>query len=174
MTRAIPLPLLSSRPAAVPTTVTIPETRYLVQIRAGLGAAHLVVPGLVGGLLVGRALDHRARVIIRVLGARQLAQAAATAVQPTAAVHALGAEADAAHALSMVTLGLLSHRWRRAAFADAVLAAGFAVAGVAAARSRGRLVAPVEPRAPLERWADQLADRLVPGYQSRGADPDLS
>jgi hypothetical protein len=56
--------------------------------------------------------------------------------QPTSAVLALGAEVDAAHAASMVVLGLLSGRWRVPALLDALLAASLASAGLACARER--------------------------------------
>jgi hypothetical protein len=46
----------------------------------------------------------------------------------------IGAGVDAAHATSMAALGMLSGRWRGAAFADALIAVSLATVGVACAR----------------------------------------
>lgn len=72
--------------------------------------------------------------IVRVLGARQVAQAVLTLVRPTSAVLALGAAVDASHAASMVALAGASPRFRRPALASATVA-GVAV-GVGAALAR--------------------------------------
>jgi hypothetical protein len=109
--------------------------------------------------------------MVRVLGARQLAQALATGAQPTPAVLALGAEVDAAHAASMLALGLFTRRWRQAALVDALIAAGFATAGAAAARAAGRHSAPIGLPTERDRMAERLACRLVPGYSSWSANP---
>jgi len=165
--RARPVSRTTSRPAR-------PAPRAaarLSRVRAGLGTAHLLFPALAGRLLAGQPFDDTARVLVRVLGARQLTQALATGGQPTAAVLALGAVVDAAHAASMLTLGLVTCRWRRAALLDALIAAGFAIAGATAARAGGLPAAPTGLRARRDRTAERLACRLVPGYSLWSANP---
>jgi len=60
--------------------------------------------------------------VARVLGWRQLLQAAACAGSPGACVLLLGAEADAAHALSAVMLAAADAPRRRAGLIEALLA----------------------------------------------------
>lgn len=105
-------------------------------LRSGLGVLHLAFPGL-GGRALGP-FGPRARAVVRVLGARQLVQGVLSGVRPTGPVLALGAEVDAAHLASMVALGMLSRRWRRAAIVESVIAAGLGWAGLAAARAAGQ------------------------------------
>ena len=143
--------------------------RPLSQLRAVLGVAHLLFPGLAAQLLVRRPLGDRARRVIRVLGARQLAQALATGEEPTVAVLLLGAEVDVAHAASMVALALFCRRWRRAGLADALVATGLASVGAAAARAGGRPATRVGLRALPDRCAERLTRRLVPDRLSPGA-----
>jgi len=102
--------------------------RPLGAVRAGWGALQLVAPGLVAGRL-GLEMDHRARVVARVLAARQLVQAAVTAAVPTAEVRRLGIGVDALHAASMVALATVDSRRRKIALADAVVAIAFAISG---------------------------------------------
>lgn len=144
----------------------------LSQLRAGLGVTHLLFPGLAARLLVRQPIDHVARRVVRVLGARQLTQALATGKEPTVAVLLLGAEVDIAHAASMFALALFCRRWRHAALVDTALAAMFAVAGVAAARAGGRPAARVGLRVLPDRVAERLASRLVPDRLSRGTGPN--
>jgi hypothetical protein len=143
-------------------------------LRAGLGAVQALFPGLASRLLVIPPLDRRSRGVIRVLGIRQVGQALVTGPQPSAAVLLLGAEVDAAHAASMVTLALCSRRWRRAALADAMIATLFALAGAAAARSGGRPAPQTQWSARGDRLAERVATRLVPDRLLRGARPDES
>ncbi|HLH83423.1 MAG TPA: hypothetical protein VKV38_09170 [Trebonia sp.] len=137
--------------------------RWFPLIRCGYGVALLGVPGLLLRL-AGRSRDGRARDAARVLGARQLAQAALTAPRPSATTLALGAEVDLAHALSMLALAVTDRRCRRLGYADAVVATAFAAAGVFAARRVHP--APVLPRAqrPLARVVclrDAIAARVA-------------
>lgn len=143
----------------------------LSQFRAALGVAHLCFPGMGIRVLGDERLDRRARRVVRILGARQVVQALATGAQPTAALLALGAEVDAAHAMSMVALGLFGRRWRHAALADALVAAALAALGAASARSGGRATAQPGVRGLLDRCADRLARRLVPGFVLGRAGP---
>lgn len=103
--------------------------RVLGGVRGALGVAQLVSPGRVGWLY-GVRLDHRARVVARVLGARQVVQAVLTAAMPTRAVRHLGVGVDALHAASMLALAMADSRRRRMALLDALLASTLAVAGV--------------------------------------------
>ena len=148
-----------------------PTVARFGQLRAGLGAAQVLFPGLASRPLVVQPLDRRSRGVVRALGARQVGQALVTGAQPSAAVLLLGAEVDAAHAASMVALALCSRRWRRAAFADAMIASLFALAGAAAARSGDRPVAQTPWSARRDRWAERVATRLVPDRFLRGVRP---
>ena len=144
--------------------------RVLSPARAAIGAARLVFPvlSLPGINTVG--LGAGGRRVVRVLGVRQVAQAALTGRAPTRAVLWLGAEVDAAHAVSMVGLAICSRRYRRAALGDATVAGALAAAGAWAA-----LHSPAEPiagRTPAGVWRDRMAERLaglaVPGYPPVG------
>ncbi len=131
--------------------------------RAALGTAYLLFPALPGRIA---GTDHNARaarVTARILGARHLTQALATAGQPASAVLALGTEADAAHAASMAILGVVSRRWRRAALADALIAATLAAAGLAAtARGDHNQPAAAGWQSLRDRYASRLAAALIP------------
>lgn len=105
----------------------------LSQVRAGLGLVHLLAPGLASRHLVSQPFGRGARVAVRALGVRQLAQALVTVGAPNTAVLSLGVGTDAAHGASMLTLALFSRRWRRAALVEAVIATAFASAGAAVA-----------------------------------------
>lgn len=73
-------------------------------LRAGIGVAHLVGSG--------RSLGRPA-VLGRVLGVRQLAQAAITARAASPEAHTLSAAVDALHGLTMVPLALFDRQSRR-------------------------------------------------------------
>jgi hypothetical protein len=141
--------------------------RLLSPTRAAIGAARLVFPvlSLPGINTVG--LGTEGRRVVRVLGVRQVAQAALTGRSPTRAVLWLGAEADVAHAASMVGLAICSRRYRRAALGDATVAGALAAAGAWAA-----LHSPAESIAShtsvgvwRDRMAERLADLAVPGFR---------
>ncbi len=103
--------------------------RGLEGARATLGVAQLVAPGSTGRVW-GLAPDRHARAVVRVLGARQLAQAMFTASKPTIGVRRAGVGVDALHALSMVGLAAVDARRRRAALTDAAVASTLAVIGL--------------------------------------------
>lgn len=153
------------RPPAHGNRVATRILRVLSPARAAIGAARLTLPALsLPGINASR-LGGGGRKVVRVLGARQLAQAALTGRTPTPAVLWLGAEADAAHVATMVGVAVYSRRYRRAALGDAVVSGTLAAAGAWAARN-----APAPPVASTRQrvWRDQLAERLaslvVPGY----------
>ena len=103
-------------------------------MRAGDGAVQLLRPAYSAEQLLGGPLDPGAVAAVRVLGARQLAQAAVSVAAPSAPLLALGAGADGAHALSMAVLALADPRWRRPAMVSGLIAAAFAAGGATAAR----------------------------------------
>lgn len=145
--------------------------RNLRRVRAGLGATHLLLPGIADRLLVRDPLCRSARGVVRVLGIRQLAQVLATSAQPAAAVLALGVEVDLAHAASMVGLGMFSGRWRRMALADAAIALAFTCVGALLARRDDRPEATAGFGAIRDRAAERLAGWLLPDHFSRGTVP---
>ena len=107
----------------------------LCAVRAAYGLALLGAPRrALGGALLG-AQEPGAVAFARVLGARQLAEAALLARRPGQRLLLAGAAVDAAHGASMLALCALSPRRRRLAAASAVSAALLAAWGVASARS---------------------------------------
>jgi hypothetical protein len=165
--RMTPVPIFAESPVLV--RAPEPTVARFGQLRAGLGAAQALFPGLASRLLVSQSLNRRSRRVIRVLGIRQVGQALVTRTQPSAAVLLLGAEVDAAHAASMVALALSSRRWRRAALAEAMIASLFALAGAATARWGGSPAAQTRWCALRDGWAERVAARLVPERLLRGA-----
>ena len=147
-----------------------PDPRWFPVIRGAYGLALLGVPGLLIRLAGGPG-DVRSRGAARLLGARQLVQAALTAPEPSAMTLALGVEADLAHALSMLGLAVLDQRRRRPGYTDAVGATAFAAAGVLVIRQIRAMPAPVRAapapvrvRHPLARAAhlrDTIAARMA-------------
>jgi hypothetical protein len=105
----------------------------LAGVRAGYGAVQLLWPDRSAEQLLAGPLEPPGRTVVRVLGARQLAQAALSAAAPTAPVLAAGAGTDALHALSMAVLALAGRRWRRPAAVSGLTAAAFAACGALAA-----------------------------------------
>lgn len=145
-------------------TAAPPLLTALQWTRTGLEVTYVMFPALAARAAADPGHRAAATVVARILGARHLIQVAATAGQPDGAVLALGAEADAAHAASMLAVSLIFRSWRRAALRDCLLAAALAAAGAAAARH-------VPARAALSssrnRMAARLARRLVPRYLTR-------
>lgn len=129
-------------------------------LRAGWGAAMLVAPGRVLTAVHRGPADPVDIAVARVLGARHLAQAAATVARPGAAVLAVGVYADLAHAASMVGLAAADRRRRRAGITDAAIGLGLAAAGArdlrsspaASAGRRDAVATGVLGRAPGGRW----------------------
>jgi hypothetical protein len=94
-------------------------------LRAAYGGTELLAPGTVERLLLGSGLDSRGRKALRVLGARHLLQAAATA-RGGATVHRVGGSVDVAHALTMLALAAFDPPRRRVALLNAAIALAFA------------------------------------------------
>jgi hypothetical protein len=111
------------------------RTAVLLQaVRAGYGAALLLVPGPVIRASTGSQAGPRTRAVARVLGARHLAQAAVTVGSgPSAEALGLGAAVDITHAASMAVLALADRRVRRMTLTDALIETAFAAAGLSSA-----------------------------------------
>lgn len=107
--------------------------RLLGAVRLSYGMLQLSAPNLVPTHVLGEPLRRREQVVVRLLGARHLLQAAVTTAHPTTTVLRCGVGVDAAHAASMLCAGIDSHR-RRAAIVEMLCASGFAAAGLQAAR----------------------------------------
>jgi hypothetical protein len=129
----------------LPPTVPVPEALLRSSLiprllfpaaRACYGAALLSAPGLALGLVTGQAPSTRARAVVRILGARHLAQAVLTMWRPRRTVLAAGAGIDGCHAASMLALAVASPGLRRAGLTDAVAAGAFTAIGAAFASAR--------------------------------------
>ena len=134
----------------------------LTLARAAYGILLAAAPGLVVRAYGGQP-GRADRTVARILGWRQLIQAAACAGAPGAQVLLLGAEADAAHALSAVALAAADRPRRRAGLTEALLASSLAVAGMAAARRAGPAGPAGGPgaQARLSRWRQCAAARVA-------------
>ncbi|MGH7666440.1 MAG: hypothetical protein ACRENY_03000 [Candidatus Dormibacteria bacterium] len=145
-----PLTALASRPAnglaaAGPSSNPRRRHRYrpglrLSLLRATLGSADLVAPRLLAADLAAPESGGEVRLLLRVLGVRQLAQAALSLALPRASVLWLGVATDATHAASMLVLARLRPDWRRGALADAAVAsllAGLGAVAASSARAQG-------------------------------------
>jgi hypothetical protein len=106
----------------------------LAGVRAAYGSLQLLLPAYSAEQLLGGPLEPPGLACVRVLGARQLAQAGLSAAVPTAPLLKLGAETDVAHALTMAALALADPKWRRPALVSGLTATAFAVGGALAAR----------------------------------------
>jgi hypothetical protein len=112
------------------------QVRATAVTRAGWAGVLLVVPEVVLRAGGPASVPTAAVAVARVLAARHLVQAAASALAPIGSVAGLGAVVDTLHTGTCVALAAMSPRWRRAALLDAAVEAGFAAAGW---RSSGRM-----------------------------------
>lgn len=105
------------------------ETGAAAVVRAVWGGVLLGAPGAVLSITTRSdpAFLGTARAVLRVLGARQIAQAAVEARWPRPPVLALAAAVDGLHAASGLALAAGDRRWRRPALLDAAVALGFAL-----------------------------------------------
>lgn len=107
-------------------------------IRAVWGTVLLVTPGAVLALTTDRVTSGTARSVLRVLGARHLAQAGIERRWPRPRVLVAAAVVDGLHASSGVVLAAADRRWRRSALLDAAVATGFCLATARSARRPSR------------------------------------
>ena len=110
-----------------------PVNALLAGLRAAYGTVQLLLPAYSAEQLLGGPLEPPGLAGVRVLGARQLAQAGLSVAIPTARLLTLGAGTDAAHALSMAALALADPKWRRPALVSGLTATAFAAGGALAA-----------------------------------------
>jgi hypothetical protein len=113
-------------PAPVPLGV-----RWMSVARAGYGATLLCVPGPMITALTGMPVSGRERAVARLLGARQLTQAAVCGLMPTRGLIQAGAAVDGLHAASMMALAGAKPGLRRALLAETAIAGALALTAVA-------------------------------------------
>jgi hypothetical protein len=104
--------------------------RWLAAAESVAGSLLLARPHVVGRAVAGDGTAPAAW-LLRVLGARLLAQGLALLRDPGRRMATAGAAADAAHGLSMVALAAGSPRYRRPALISAAAAVASAGAAVA-------------------------------------------
>ena len=97
--------------------------------RAAWGAALLIAPRPVLSRVHHLQTDTKSLVTARILGGRQLAQAALSGIRPSPEVLAMGVWVDSIHALSAVGLALADRSRARAGLTDAAVAAAWAALG---------------------------------------------
>lgn len=136
------------------------RSRKIELVRAAWGAALLVAPRPVMQNVHHVRVDTKSVVVARILGARQVAQAALSGVRPSPEVLAMGVWVDAVHALTALGLAGLDRSRARAGLTDSAVAAIWAGAGYRDLRRAG-----ATPPS-HQRRRDQLALlvlRVVPG-----------
>ncbi len=106
----------------------------LLLVRAVYGTILVVAPQTLGIVAAGSP-GRGASLFARVLGTRQLVEAAALGTHSSPGWRVAGACVDGVHAASAVALALLAPKRRRLLLCNAALAAAFAAAGLRAAAS---------------------------------------
>jgi hypothetical protein len=156
-----------ARPATGPSWLS-PALTTTVLLRGAYGVALCCAPATLIRLAGGAEAGPPARAVGRLLGARHIVQAAASAAFPAPLVLTLGAETDVLHSASMVALAVLSPPRRRLGLTDSLIAAGFAAAGwVLADCTRAALAAGVSP-APVRTPAREPRRRAQPEASGSG------
>jgi Aldose 1-epimerase len=121
-------------------TKTMPTVNRFAALRLGYAVLLLAAPDLLIRLSTGHPSSRATCAVVQLLGGRHLIQGILTSSAPSVPMLALGAEADLAHALSMLVLAALHQRRRRAELTDAALAATLAVTGaILATRAQSSL-----------------------------------
>ena len=110
--------------------------RAVALARCGWGAACLLRPAGVLSAAGGHPGEQAARVVTRVLGARELVQAVATIAAPLPTVTLAGAVVDALHAASALGLAAVDPQRRRPALINALTAGFWLVLGLLLLRTR--------------------------------------
>jgi len=103
--------------------------RQIELLRAAWGAALLVAPRRVMDNVHQVKVDTKSVVIARILGARQLTQAALSGLRPSPEVLAMGVWVDAVHALTALGLAGADRSRARAGLTDTAVAGLWAGAG---------------------------------------------
>ena len=104
--------------------------RVAMVARAAWGLGCAAAPRAVGRVLGLDPGDRTAHRFLRLLGARDLAQAVLPATAPPPALLRLGTAVDAVHATSMYALAALRHDYRRAGLTAAAIATTWTVTGL--------------------------------------------
>lgn len=136
-------------------------------VHAAWGGALISRPLPLLATLSGRPPKRRDMVVLRVLGARHLAQAALTAAAPAPAVLAAGAVVDVLHATTCLGAAVMSIRWRRAARLGCLSAAGLAATGLVVAQ-RAHQRRPGTPRPSRQRPGRQRPGRHRADHKQAG------
>lgn len=112
-------------------------TRLVATARGGWAVFLLACPDRPIGALTGVRLTDHDRLVLRVLGVRELVQAVISLVHPSHRVLAAGSAVDALHSATCLGLAAFDSRWRRGGLLGALDAAAFAFAGYTGARRAG-------------------------------------
>jgi hypothetical protein len=105
------------------------KIRAIELVRAGWGAVLLAAPAEVLDHIHGVQVDRKALVVTRILGARHLAQALLSGVNPGPEVLAAGVWVDTVHSATALGLAAVDRRRARGGVTDAVVAASWAALG---------------------------------------------
>lgn len=105
------------------------KIRAIELVRAGWGAVLLAAPTEVLDHIHGVQVDRKALVVTRILGARHLAQALLSGVNPGPEVLAAGVWVDTVHSATALVLAAVDRRRARGGVTDAVVAASWAALG---------------------------------------------
>lgn len=100
-------------------------------LRAGWGSLLVLRPDAGLRLLGGPQATRSARIVLRILGARHLADLTVELAKGPA-WRKVGGVVDALHATSALAFAATDRRWRRAALTDALIASLFASKGLRA------------------------------------------
>ena len=136
--------------------------RRIELVRAGWGTALLIAPRQVMTTVHHVRVDTKSLAVARILGARQLTQAALSGLRPSPEVLAMGVWVDTVHAMTAFGLAVLDRSRARAGLTDTAIAGMWAILGY-------RDLASAQPTPPAhQRRRDQLA-RIVLGAVPVGA-----
>ena len=137
------------------------KRRYIEVVRSVWGAALLVTPQTMLSRVHGVEVDRRAVVVVRILGARHLVQAAFSGISPSPEVIAGGVWVDTVHSVVAFGLAITDRHRAVAATADGVIAAMWGLFGRHDLRS-GQIPPPEHDRR-RDRLAHVILARLPGG-----------
>ena len=126
-------------PATLGPVPAPPGTRWMSVVRASYGGTLLFAPGPVITAVAAAPVSGRVRAVARVLGARQLVQAAVCGLAPERGLIQAGAAADGLHAASMLALASTEPNLRRPLLAETVIATALASVAMTSLCRSGRV-----------------------------------
>jgi hypothetical protein len=132
------------------------QFRFIEFVRGLWGAALLAAPRFVLSRIHGVDADRKAVVVTRILGARHLAQATLSGINPSPEVIATGTWVDGVHSVTAFGLAAVDGRRARAALTDAIIAAAWALLGA------HDLTTGATPPPNHQRRRDRLAQVILP------------